>query len=180
MGWTYVSRHGEKVKDILKRELSYGSHNPEAGVLDIAIVNFKQAYAAVRIPDGNVVAAVVLLDYAPHDVHDLGFKIMSEAEGPNEFAAPQRILDKLSPINHCYKGNGAEWATKWRRKARARLAMREGMKLEVGDRIIFNGKLWELVEGGRRKRFARVFDGEVPANPPLFKLVNWKKHGKRA
>lgn len=180
MGWTYIHRGGEKVKDVLKREFTIGG-DPDS-VLDIAIVNFREAYAAVRNSKGHVFALVAKLDYVKDErsYHDFGFNVMDEGEGPLIHAAPQRILDLLSPANVLYKGFTLKYAMEWRDKASKRLAERQDMKLEVGDRIHFNGSLWELVQGGRRKRFARVVSGEVPANPALFKLVNWKKYGKRA
>lgn len=179
MGWTYIQRGSQKVKDILRRELSY---TDGSDVLEIAIVNLREAYAAVRTPKGKVVGIVAKLDYAKDRVHDFGFKVMDEGEGPLITSAPAKVLDLLSPVNAIYKTPLArDFATKWRTACRERLAKREDMKLEVGDRIHFNGSLWELVQGGRRKRFARVpEDGEVIDNPALFRLVDWKKYGKRA
>jgi hypothetical protein len=57
-------------------------------------------YAAVKVPSGDVVAAIGLIE-------GCGYKLMSEAEGPYYYACPPAILEKLTPTTHPY-------ALKWR------------------------------------------------------------------
>jgi hypothetical protein len=65
-----------------------------AGILGVV-------YAAVRVGD-EVVGAVGVID-------GLGYKLMSESEGPYYYGAPPEVLAALSPSDD-------PWACKWRLK----------------------------------------------------------------
>lgn len=136
MGWTFYEKPRD-VKADLDRGLTWTNETGARRVLDSAIVNRAEYYAAVEWikPDGSreVWAAVFLLKFHPKakDGCTFGYKDMSEEMGPYAWRCPVRILDLLTETQNEY-ANG--WRTKCReyharRKALPKLA--EGMRLRV-------------------------------------------------
>lgn len=136
MGWTF-QRKPANVKAELDGLLTWTSETGARRVLDSAIVNRTEYYAAVETlrPDGTreVWAAVFLLKFHPRarDGYTFGYKDMCETMGPYAWRCPLRILDLLTATEN-------EYAKGWREKCReyhARRAalprLREGMRLRV-------------------------------------------------
>lgn len=128
MGWTFTTRrHGESMTEFFKQEF-FTSGQQE--LLALRVVNMREAYGAVREPDGRVWALVCLLDFVPHRGFNIGYKDMDESMGPNADRCPQDILDLLTPTD-------SQWANEWRDRCRARLAKRS-ITFKVGDVVEFN------------------------------------------
>lgn len=128
MGWTFAHRDkGMSNREYLSREFGEGYE-----ILADATIDRKVWYAAVRVPDGSVVGFVFLLQWAPRDYHNFGYKDMSEDMGPVECSAPAKVLDLLTPTEH-------EYALDWRARCRANLAARAARpnlsNLQRGDKV---------------------------------------------
>lgn len=136
MGWTFYEKPRD-VKAELNRQLTWESEGRVNRVLDSAIVNRVEYYAAVETvkPDGerHVWCAVFLLKFLPkaRDGYTFGYKDMDETCGPNASRCPVRILDLLTETDNAY-------ALRWRERCRAYHAARaalpkliEGMRLRV-------------------------------------------------
>ena len=148
MGWDYT----HKPKHLTTKEfllhhsgaLSWTNEPAIYTVLDTAIVNLRTFYAAVERVDKatqerQVWAAVFLLDYAPKERHNFGWKSMDETMGPNEAACPERILDLLTPTSN-------EYALTWRSRCRAKIAERKSRpKLREGVTFELYGKPYTIV-----------------------------------
>ena len=125
MGWTYTHRGRTPIKDFLKDRVNCDTHK----VLDIAIINMRTAYMAVKLSDDQVVALVFLLDYRPKDDYDTGYKDMDETEGPYAYECPERILKLLTATENAY-------ALEWRRKCWENIDKAARVrKLKAGDKI---------------------------------------------
>ena len=136
MGWTFYEKP-LNVKADLDRSLTWESETGKRRVLDSAIVNRTEYYAAVEYvtPEGerHVWAAVFLLKFHPkaRDGYTFGYKDMDETCGPYAWRCPVRILDLLTETDN-------EYANSWRLKCREYHARRgalpklaEGMRLRV-------------------------------------------------
>lgn len=102
----------EPVKKFMRTNLSYwfmpmGGHE----FLVDALVNLREYYAAYRDADGNVMAYVYLLNYAPKQFMNFGFKPQDEEDGPLQYNCPASILDMLTPTDNVH-------ALEWRAKCR--------------------------------------------------------------
>jgi len=136
MGWTFYEKP-LNVKGDLDRSLTWTSDSGARRVLDSAIVNRTEYYAAVEYvkPDGerHVWCAVFLLKFLPkaRDGYTFGYKDMDETCGPNAWRCPVRILDLLTETDNGY-ANG--WRAKCREYHARRAALpklAEGMRLRV-------------------------------------------------
>ena len=115
MGWTTNYKpKGEPVLDFFNRAgvLTWGDDTPNKyRVIDSAVVKFNTFYAAIEqthkeTGERHVWAAVILIQHYPKDVHNFGWKEMSEADGPFASECPERILKLLTPTD----SNGAnDW-----------------------------------------------------------------------
>lgn len=127
MGWTYYHEKPHNVKQELNNLLTWESERGTHKVLDSAIVNMREYYAAVECakPDGTryVFACIFLLDFARGE---FGYKDMDESCGPNADNCPARILDLLTPLPSPELSEpGSKYAAEWRARCRAKIAARK-------------------------------------------------------
>lgn len=84
MGWTYDERPaGQTMAEFFAKKFAWGSPTTEQRLEACAVVNLRTAYLAVRQKEKatgrSLVSAVVcLLDYAPNDLFNQGFKDVEE------------------------------------------------------------------------------------------------------
>jgi hypothetical protein len=101
-------------------------------LVDIAIVNFRTAYIAIKdIEKGYTYCLVYLLHRAPNSYHNFGYKDMSEFSGPCVDDCPERILIKLSPLELIGKHEpdwDIEYAQRWRESVRNRIKQNDVLK----------------------------------------------------
>lgn len=134
MGWTFQ----EKPRDVrgeLDRSLTWTNEDGARRVLDSAIVNRTEYYAAVEWirADGSreVWCAVFLLKFHPkaRDGLTFGYKDMEESMGPYAWRCPLRILSLLTETDNPH-------ALGWRAKCREYHARRQALpKLAEGMRL---------------------------------------------
>ena len=162
MGWMFYSRpKGESNREHFQRQFGEGY-----AIIDSATVG-GTFYGAIRDPQGNVSAAVILTRWVPNDEYNFGYKDMSEDMGPNEANCPGRILDLLTPTE-------SEYANEWRARCRANLAKRaEAAKVKRGDLVKFerpitftNGFVSDTFEFVERNTF-RVWSSR-------FRITGWR------
>lgn len=98
MGWTVFNQmpKGGMQEAVLASMSDFGKREIVASAMVLGVV-----YAAVRVGD-EVIGAVGVID-------GLGYKLMSEREGPYYYQAPPEVLEKLTPTD-CL------WSLKWRAK----------------------------------------------------------------
>lgn len=158
MGWTFTHRPSWKsVKELLTERVNCENEHRRWKLLDCAIVKMKTAYMAVEIVDRNdqgeldlstrrVVAFVYLLQYAPKDQHNTGYKDMDETMAPYECDCPERILNQLTETQN-------EDAKTWRglcwKKIQER---RERIRPKAGD-VVRAGQPIRFSDGVIRQRF---------------------------
>ena len=180
MGWTFQ----EKPRDVrgdLDRSLTWTNEDGARRVLDSAIVNRTEYYAAVEWirADGSreVWCAVFLLKFHPkaRDGLTFGYKDMEESMGPYAWRCPLRILSLLTETQNAY-------ANAWRAKCREYHARRaalpklaEGMRLRVegGDTLSIGGiPLTEVtvVRAGRKPLF------RVDGFHSWFRWPSWRQY----
>ena len=105
-GREYDSIYGPKPDDQYPAPHEFVPHVQRFRVLDYSQVGWGVVYMAVENltdnygPLGSVFAAVVLVKRTPDG--SLTYKDMTETSGPYEFSCPERILDRLSPIEDMY------------------------------------------------------------------------------
>lgn len=158
MGWDFLHKErGETATDILKADFTWTK--PETGhyskALDVAIVNFREAYLAVEYGDKNgpqeVYAVVCLLEYRPKDYFNFGYKAMDETGEPYYYNCPERILRLLTPNEKAKPWRDKCWARIQARKQR--MPLRKGMIIRFTTPIIFRNGIKETtfrVEDPRR------------------------------
>lgn len=148
MGWDFLHKErGKTVRDTLKTDFTWV--NPETGhygkVLDVAIVNFREAYLAIEYGDKNgpqeVYAVVCLLEYRPNDYFNFGYKAMDETEEPYYYNCPERILRLLTP-----NAKAKSWRDMCWKRIRTR---KQRPPLHKGMIIHFNAPI-EFRNGTRR------------------------------
>lgn len=98
MGWTVFNQapKGGMQAAVLASISCFGDREIVASAMVGSVV-----YAAVRVGD-EVIGVVGVID-------GLGYKLMSEREGPYYYSAPAEVLEKLTPTD-CL------WSLKWRDK----------------------------------------------------------------
>lgn len=146
MGWTTTNKpKGEPVLDFFIRKgvLRWSDENPNTyRVLDSAIVNFREFYAAIeRINKATgeriIWAAVILIEHRPKDPnYNFGWKDMDESVQPFYYNCPARILDLLTPTEN-------ESSNCWRKACRDNIEKRKivknlpaGTVLEYGTHVL--------------------------------------------
>ena len=139
MGWTTTHKPaGQSASAFLREHFNEETETLRWEMLDIAIIEFRTAYAAIRKTDKTtgeslVFGVVCLLDYRPSDEYNFGWKEIEESMGPVESDCPARILDLLTPT-------ASEFAIEWRARCRENLAKRDKatsfmQSLRPGDRL---------------------------------------------
>ena len=142
MGWLFVHRDSsQSIADFLKQRFN-STALVRSEVVDCAVAKLKTAYLAVRVTDkyglSAVYGCVCLLDYAPRDHLNFGFKVLDEVMGPYAAECPERILKQLTPLEdeaYCavlgLSSHGC--AKEWRASCWANIARR--VQLKAGDRL---------------------------------------------
>lgn len=121
-------------------------------MVDIAIVNFRTAYIAVKdLEKGYTYCLVYLLHRAPKDYYNFGYKDLSEFSGPCVYNCPKRIIDILTDLDEI-KLHEPDWniefARNWReevlaiheRNAKLKKATRKGCILKTEKPISFGNR----------------------------------------
>jgi len=182
MGWTTM-RKPDDVAEWFRGKFTRKNENGTRRVLDVAIVNRSEAYAAVEEtkPDGTreVWAATYLIKFYPTaaDGYTFGYKSMTEHMGPGIASCPARILDLLTPTD-------SEHANRWREDCRARLERRAANKLKDGDYVRFpepmkftDGNSYQtfvFCQSGRRS-FFRAVDEDNGHLLGAVRIRNWRE-----
>lgn len=141
MGWSSVNKmRGESISDFMRSQvLKWKNSDQERihyNVLDIAIVNLSECYAAVEQRDTKtghveVFAAVVKFHLTPKSHFNLTYKSMTEHEGPNISNCPERILEKLTSTD-------SEGAKQWRQRCADKIKTSKDFSIKTGDKVVFN------------------------------------------
>ena len=165
MGWLYTYKpKGESMKEFFSKE--FNGENSQ--VLDVALINFREAYIAYQVGD-EVVALVCLVEFVQDSYYNLGYKSMDENMGPCYYNCPTRILEILTPTQN-------EYAREWREACWQRHQERAAKKVANGDQVRFAhpitftngyfGDTFTVVKRGRKVRFR--------ARHGLYKISNWR------
>lgn len=166
MGWLFTTRpRGESMKDFFSRE--FNSENGK--VLDVALVNFREAYIAYRLQD-EVIALVCLVQFTPNSYYNIGYKDMEEAMHPYYYNCPKRILEKLTPTQNTS-------AQSWREACWQRIQEREAKQVNDGDLIRFRNPI-NFTNGYTLDTFRVIKNGnKIRFNSGSFicKISNWKE-----
>lgn len=143
MGWiTFHETRSAKEYFLQEWQQEEDSHR----ILDIAIVNFREAYMAMQCKNtGQITAAVCLLHRAPKDYYNFGYKSMDEFCGPCVYNCPERILKLLSPLDEVTScEQSKERATNWREGCQEIINRRKlwnkGGVVQLGNPLLFGGQ----------------------------------------
>lgn len=133
MGWTsYHASYYKSGKIDRKAEID-NSISDSYKVLKSAMVG-STYYAAVKGPNEDVFAYIVLTSVDMKDYYNFAYKPMSEDMGPYSYDCPKGILDLLTPTDN-------EEAQQWRSACRARIDAKKERRspgsLPVGTCIKF-------------------------------------------
>ena len=129
MGWLTFPMY-QPVKEWFKESWE---RNENIEVLDVAIVKYRELYAAIKNKKTDEVFAVIyLLTYSPKSHYNFGYKDMNETMGPFYHNCPERILKLLTPTDN-------ETANRWREHVKETHRKRKLMKQ-------MNGKVLKLSE----------------------------------
>lgn len=129
MGWAGAYRpKGQSMRDFFQEE--WGSSNQ---IIESALVDFTEFYAAVRKEDGTVFGVVVLVRMTRDYDWNFHYKDMDESMGPGYVRAPRRVLEALTdPATN-------EWAQSWREDCWKYIEYKESLpKLSKGDLVKFD------------------------------------------
>lgn len=173
MGWLYTHKQkGESIIDFMTTSgaLRWGDDCPaKYTVLASALIGMKTLYAAVERVDKAtgeriVWAAVILINYAPTEYHNFGYKDMDESMGPCEDDCPEKILKLLTPTEHHY-------AIEWRNRCWAKIkARQERPAIEPGVEFDYGGRRYKVTEKMGRKGCRIVDEHGNPYRISLAKL----------
>jgi len=161
MGWSVGYKpKGESVVDHLVRVGALKWDNPNIKLLDSAVVNMREFYAAVEMVDAasgakRVIAIVSLLSYGKGG--EFGYKMMDESMDPNVANCPARILNLLSPVAEPDAPDGYShidgYSLVWRKRCWANIMARnKANNIEKGSKLVYGGNEYEVVglmRGGR-------------------------------
>lgn len=156
-------------------------------LVDIAIVNFRTAYMAVKRLDlGYTYCLVYLLHRSPKSYYNFGYKDMSEFCGPGASECPLRILDKLTPLDEIQKLNGDTdigYAERWRASCRENAlnkkqkneALKKGKVLKTKEPLLFtSGEHYQFFIKKNKKLYAIAnYDTEFQREV-LVRVRGWK------
>jgi len=158
MGWITTSDFVPggilTVRAYLDRNFSRGTPDASFEVIDSAMHNMTEYYAAIRVTahatgKSDVTALIAKVSYTPRDPsgQTLGWKTMSEGMLPYLFNCPERILELLEPPA-C--PNAIEWRQKCREHRETKSAARSALK--PGTVVLFEKPL-EFPHGVKRQQF---------------------------
>lgn len=180
MGWIttsdFVPGGTLTVRGYLDRNFSRGTPDASFEVIDSAMHNMTEYYAAIRVTahatgKSYVTALIAKVSYTPRDPsgQTLGWKTMSEGMLPYLFNCPERILELLEPPA-C--PNAMEWRQKCRatctKRREARIALQPGTIVLFERPLVFphgvERQQFTVEKKGRALRF-RAEDGVLCAIP---------------
>lgn len=175
MGWTYSHKQrGQSVQEFFENSGCFkGVNGHEFKLLKMKVVKMRTAYCAVwhKAPDGkeHVFGTVILLNYAPSDYHNFGYKEVEESCGPYEAQCPADILDMLSPTD-------APYALQWRAKCRENLKKKEiknGTLIRLEHELKFtNG---DILQEFIYRKIGRKIRFENPTTGQLYFITGFEK-----
>ena len=178
MGWLYQYRKPRDMKEWFREQYNVEKDHASQRILDSAIVNLREGYAAVeqinrQTGERKVTAAVIMFDFNRRtDGTEFGYKDMSEFSGPYQTNCPKRILDLLTPTDH-------EYAVQWRATCRERLERRASRKVSNGDHIrlgqpmhFTNGADYQIFRIEERGRLRALHQNGQPG--PMVRLSKWR------
>ena len=155
MGWTYTHKSKNmSIKEFFEQEF------PSMDILECSVVKFRTVYMACRSKSKpeEVFAVICLINYAPKDHYNFGYKDMDETMGPCERSAPEKIMKLLTPIEVTGE-NSRKWATEWREACwkrinamKAKAKTRKADPVKVGDVIEFEHSI-RFTDGREQARF---------------------------
>lgn len=134
MGWLIGSRPAGPVKEHMDAKFTWSTESITTRVLDSAIVNIREYYAAVErkhkdTGEVEVFAAVCKLHYSRTE---FGYKDMDESAGPAIRNCPRHILELLTEPYNAY-------AEEWRDDCWAKIRRLNDLpRLSVGTELRFS------------------------------------------
>jgi hypothetical protein len=146
MGWTGTHRRkGEATnKEWFAREFDGQYHK----LLDFYTHSLTEGYGLLEVsPNGRKpyrIAVAVLMDWR-NGRYNFYWKDMDETMGPNIANCPERILDRLSPVEDFATGNAAEWARNWRERCRENARQRKATskkRREIANAVKAHGGIY--------------------------------------
>lgn len=174
MGWTWLAVEKGKSKEFMDKNMTSETEATKWEVVRSAFVGFREYYAAVRITkkDENksyVLGVVCLVQYAPKEIYNFGYKDMEESCGPNVARCPKTILELLSPLEEIYgkdtpDNNAFQWAKGWRERCwnnvnKVKPKMNDGDTIKFEKPISFTSgekiDTFVVVKQGRKVRFRK-------------------------
>lgn len=181
MGWTFFHKGRQTAGEWFREYLTWENDQVKVKPLKTAIVNLREAYAAVETVykvetekhkpgDRKVWAAVFMLDYRPKDSYDFGYKDMDESMGPYLHNCPEGILELLTPTDSGY-------ANEWRERCWARASkpkVKKGVTVRFKDPVrLTTGSEYQLFRclDKRRNMFQVITEEGKPQG--RVKLRNW-------
>jgi hypothetical protein len=164
MGWSYTRREkGISHFDWFSKQWSGGYE-----LLDIAQVK-GVLYGALKTPDGDVTAVVILIRWAPKEWYNFGEKGMTESMQPYYWDCPERILDRLTPTDDTY-------SLLWRAQCRHNLDLRKQRpRVKVGALVRFLEPL-TFSNGMQGDRFRWVKGSQFHDENGYgrYRITNWR------
>jgi hypothetical protein len=151
MGWTSLHKQkGQSTSEWFRKEYHLGERYQ---LLDIAVVQRREVYIAIKdTQSGKVLALVMLVSYS-RGYYNFSYKDMDEFCGPYVFNCPERILNLLSPLTEEDDPHG--FAGQWRQKCRERIAGRKTLPKITKGIIIDLGRELEFSNGASLRYFIR-------------------------
>jgi hypothetical protein len=150
MGWTCLNKKPASVKDYLDKDWTQGS------LLKSQIVAGEEYYAAVKMPDGKIICAVVLLES-----HGVQFctKHLDEYSGPYAVRCPKSILDLLSPLDSSVPGY--EYARDWREQCKKEAERLSCLKtIQPGTKIQYGGNSYTIKARSKNSWIVQSAEGQ--------------------
>lgn len=161
MGWTSFHLN-EPVKQWFVDSVEWRG---ERKVLDVAIANFSELYAAVRLEDGSVICYTYMIAFYPKSYHNFAYKDMSEFDGVFGFNnCPLRILNLLTPLDDTEENKYAINFRAYNLMARSNDAVfqkiKTGQRFKTIKKVNFPGlgEFDEFQKTGRRGIFLAFSD----------------------
>lgn len=121
MGWIFTQVQKGQAGEYLKKTMTWDNEHSKGELLKGAFVNWHEYYAAVKITkkDSNktyTIAVICLIQYAPKDYYNFGYKDLEESMGVYKNNCPASILKLLTPCEEIYDkdSNSYKYSKNWR------------------------------------------------------------------
>ena len=157
MGWTYTHKDPSvPPKEFFANRFNYQHEDGRYGkIIAFALKNLRTAYAAYEVwsPElgKEVVGLVILVNYAPSDYYNFGFKEMEESMGPFESECPEKILKLLTPTDSEYANN---WRNRcWENIRKSKRKRTKGLRIRFEKPVTFTTAIkFRIYSAGCPKR----------------------------